>query len=231
MSEELKKIFSYNPDISKNAYMNWRTFDNDTPYNLIVLAHGYRDAAKVLMKSILDDNSEKQADSLIFPICYSINQSIELYLKAILWKIETITNGKPCNYKKHDIQGLLNNLLGQIKRKEVKTKGLENRVKSLKEYINELYSYIKDDKKSEKDKKDKKNKKGKKNRKGKGKPKLDYARYPFDRDRHPFFYVVESGNVVIDIENLLARYDDMIDCLEGLYCKYDMELEGMMSNG
>lgn len=114
MSEELKKIFSYNPDISKNAYMNWRTFDNDPPYNLIVLAHGYRDAAKVLMKSILDDNSEKQADSLIFPICYSINQSIELYLKAILWKIETITKGKPCNYTDHDIQELLNNLLERV---------------------------------------------------------------------------------------------------------------------
>ena len=36
------------------------------------------------MYSALEDNRTKQADSLIFPISYTINHSIEMYLKAIL---------------------------------------------------------------------------------------------------------------------------------------------------
>ena len=207
MSQQFKPIFSYNGDINKNAYMNWRTKEYDKPGNLFVIARGFRDAAFLMMDSILKDNSGKRADSLIFPIFYSVNQSIELYLKAILWNIEMLTSGKPNKYGEHDIQGLLGNLISQIRRKEVRTRGLDNYIKSLKEHIDELYSYIKEDKE---------------------KPKMDFARYPFDKEGNPFFYIVELDNVTVDIENFLKRYKEMVKSLEGLYYKYDNELEELM---
>ena len=206
MQEKLKPILSYNADISKNAYLNWRIAGHNIAGNLTILAESFENAAKELMQSVLRDNRLKQADSLIFPIMYSVDQSIELYLKAIIYNIECLTTGQPNNYTTHDIQSLFNTMISQIKKKEIKTKGLQAHVSVLQEYIDELYSYIKS---------------------GDGKAQLDFARYPFDTDRNPHFYVCAHENVVIDIENLLDRYSKIMDCLYGLYCMYDAELEAL----
>ena len=98
MQEKLKPIFSYNADISKNAYLNWRIAGHNIAGNLTILAESFENAAKELMQSVLRDNRLKQADSLIFPIMYSVDQSIELYLKAIIYDIECLTTGQPQNY-------------------------------------------------------------------------------------------------------------------------------------
>lgn len=94
MQEKLKPIFSYNADISKNAYLNWRIAGHNIAGNLTILAESFENAAKELMQSVLRDNRLKQADSLIFPIMYSVDQSIELYLKAIIYNIECLTTGQ-----------------------------------------------------------------------------------------------------------------------------------------
>ena len=39
--DTMKKVFSYNPDIYKNAYMNWRTDKHQPIHNLNALAEGY----------------------------------------------------------------------------------------------------------------------------------------------------------------------------------------------
>ena len=156
------------------------------------------------MKSVLDDNGSKQADVLIFPIMYAIDQSIELYLKAIIYNLEQLETGTPNNYKTHDIQSLFTTMMSLIKKQEQKTKGLQPYVAPLKEYIEELYSYIVN---------------------SKGKVQMDFARYPFDTDKNPHFYVYTMKNVVVDVENLLNRYAGIIDCLEVLYYMYAAKLE------
>ena len=161
MEKNNKPIFSYNPDISKNAYMNWRIYGHSIADNLVVLESGFEEAAKQLMKSVLDDNRLKQADVLIFPIMYAIDQSIELYLKAIVYNLEQLETGTPNNYKTHDIQSLFTTMMSLIKKQEQKTKGLQAHVAPLKEYIEELYSHIVN---------------------SKGKVQMDFARYPFDTD-------------------------------------------------
>lgn len=200
----MKKIFSYNLDINKNAYMNWQIQEDDFTGNLVVLAKGFKLSAEKLMEDILIDNRLKNADILIFPIMYSIDQSIELYLKATIFEIEKLTGQNCDNYVTHNIQLLLETLLSKIKKKETKTKGLQAHISPLKEYIDELYSYITPPKQ---------------------KPKMDFARYPFDRDRNPHFYVCTTENVVIDIENLKECYEKMMECIESLYLMYQAELE------
>ena len=47
MEKNNKPIFSYNPDISKNAYMNWRIYGHSIADNLVVLESGFEEAAKL----------------------------------------------------------------------------------------------------------------------------------------------------------------------------------------
>lgn len=204
MEKDIKPIFSYNTDISKNAYMNWRIHGNNIADNLIVLKDGFENAAKLMMKSVLADNKSKQADVLIFPIMYAVDQSIELYLKTIIYKLEQFETKTSNNYTTHDIQSLFNTMISLIKKQETTTKGLQAHIAPLKEYINELYSYIANNKR---------------------KIQMDFARYPFDTDRNPHFYVCATKKVVVDVENLLDRYSEITDCLESLYCMYNSKLE------
>ncbi len=204
-----KMIFSYNSDISKNAYMNWRTNETDIPNNLFVLAEGFSKAAKLLMAEIIEDNLDKKADCIIFPIIYSIDHSIELYLKAIIRAIEIIEKKKISNYKTHDIKALLNTMISLIEKKEIKTKGLQRHIEPVESYINELYSLIRVDE----------SKKG---------LKIDFARYPIDTDERPHFYICDLNNVVIDIENLMERHQKIQVCLESLFYKYQRELEEIL---
>lgn len=202
MVKDLNPIFSSNSDIYKNAYMNWRTSRYDEVRNLKVISEGFQYAATTMLETLLQDNSCHQADSLIFPILYSIDQSIELCFKAILNELDLLEEKKPNNYTNHDIRLLYNTMVSQIKRKETKNKGLQSVLKDISEYINELYEHI-----------------------GGEKPKLDFARYPFDTDRNPHFYVCSMEHVVVDLENLLLRFNRMMDALEGIYLMYRHEIE------
>lgn len=205
-----KPIFSCNVDISKNAYLNWRTSKEDIPRDLFVLGESFADAAIILMNRILEDNSDKKADSIVLPILYNIDQSVELYLKAIIREIETLLGDNISNYVKHDIKKLLNTMRGLIAKKDIKTKGLEACIQPLESYIDELYQKI-----------------ATFDNKGKEKANMDFARYPIDTDGNLHFYVAEIENVVVDIENLQSRYMQIKDCLEGIFLKYESELENI----
>lgn len=207
-----KAIFSYNADIAKNAYLNWRTTKEDTADNLFILGESFADAATLLMERVLADNKDKKADSVIFPVLYCIDQSIELYIKAILRVIETLEGGNVSNFPTHNIKELQNQMCAKIKKRDVKTKGLQAHLEPVSSYINELYqkiSFV--------------------DEKGKTKVAIDFARYPIDTSGNPHFYVAESDNVVIDVEALSTRYEEIKNCLYGLYSLYKAELEERQS--
>lgn len=201
------KLFSYNVDISKNAYLNWQMIPNEVADNLATMARGFSDAAKTLIETILKDNSDKKADILIFPIMYAINQSIELYLKAILRQIEEIQNQTVSIYKTHNINELYQQMVSACKKKELRTKGLKKHLKELRLYIDELFSQISDVKNQH--------------------PKMDFARYPIDIDGNEQFYIVFGDNVVIDIENLRNRFIEIDKSLFSIYSMYQAEAEAL----
>ena len=203
-------IFSYNADINKNAYLNWRTQSGNTPENLKVLADGFSSAALMLLNSLIQDNTLKEADTVIMPILYSIDQSIELYLKATIKVLSKISGTDEKVSTTHDILQLYDSLISKIEKKEVKKKGLQKQFQELESYIHELYSYIKP--------------------KGVNKPKIDFARYPIDTDGTEHFYVAETENVTIDLENLKNRFEDISESLDCIYSFYSEELDYMLQS-
>ena len=76
----MEKIFSYNVDIDKTAYMNWRTRPHQPIHDMMIIADGYMKAAIMLAQDCLQDNMDKKADIVVFPILFSANHAIELYL-------------------------------------------------------------------------------------------------------------------------------------------------------
>ena len=56
----MKNVFSYNADIDKTAYMNWRTSQHDHIYNMIVIADDIMSFAIILAETALADNWDKK---------------------------------------------------------------------------------------------------------------------------------------------------------------------------
>lgn len=203
-----KSLFSYNIDIRKNAYLNWRTHRNSPTHNLSVLAEGYADGALALIDTVLQDNTDKKADALIWPILFSIDHSIELYIKTILRLIEEQDGSSNSQYKSHDISELLNRLIKTIKKTEKGAPGLEEHLKPVTDYINELCNKIKT-----------------KNSKGRDVVHMEFARYPFDIEDIPYFYIKDTGNVTIDMENLRSIFKSINESLDALCSIYEDRFE------
>lgn len=86
----MKDIFSYNVDINKTAYMNWRTDKHDHIKNIITVANGFMESSLISAKEVVNNNHSKRADIVIFPILFNANHAIELYLKAITWTLNVL---------------------------------------------------------------------------------------------------------------------------------------------
>lgn len=97
--ELMKKIFSYNVDTNKTAYMNWRTRQHEPIQSMNVIAYGYFQSAILLAEECIKDNYDKKADVLIFPMLFSVNHAIELYEKSICWSLNILL-GQQSTFKK-----------------------------------------------------------------------------------------------------------------------------------
>ena len=104
----MEKIFSYNVDIDKTAYMNWRTRSHQPIHDMMIIADGYMKAAIMLAQDCLQDNMDKKADIVIFPMLFSANHAIELYLKSINWSLNMLLNAKESFCGGHDIRQIWN---------------------------------------------------------------------------------------------------------------------------
>lgn len=100
----MEKIFSYNVDIDKTAYMNWRTRQHQPIHDMMIIADGYMKAAIMLAQDCLQDNMDKKADIVVFPMLFSANHAIELYLKSINWSLNMLLNMKESFCGGHDIR-------------------------------------------------------------------------------------------------------------------------------
>ena len=141
----MRDLFSYNSDIRKNAYLNWRTDHNDQIGNLCVLGDDFATGAEQLMNSILENNSDKKADALIMPIMYCIDQYIELTTKAVIWLVEDLLGEARSKITTHDIAQLKQTMVSRIKKKETKTAGLEKVLQPVTDYIDARLKRAKDE--------------------------------------------------------------------------------------
>lgn len=189
--------------VETTAYLNWRTDFNDENHNYTVIGDGFSESAMILMDKVIENNRDKKADILIFPIFYAIDQSIEVYMKATINVLNALLDNPKEIMTSHDIRQLYNQMKGRIEKFEDSTKGLNKYLKPLNTYIEDLYQKI--DYK-EKDLKQKVH--------------MDFARYPVTTAGSPQFYVENYENEVVDIVNLKRKFSEVFDCLSGLYDKY-----------
>lgn len=196
--DELKDIFTYNPDIRKNAYLNWRFNETDSDeVKFSKLGNAYFEVAANLINNCLEDNITHRLDGWIFPILFDIYQGLELYLKAyhrILFPEDKITKGG------HNIrcisQEIFNKLL-ELKTVDVGIEDLYKGYKVIEEFIAMLYKNTSTN--------------------------VTFVRYPMDNTPEDFFYIGgrEQGNIVIDIEQLANWLNIAHSALESQLCFWD----------
>ncbi|WP_346891224.1 hypothetical protein [Clostridium sp. UBA3887] len=190
----MKNIFSYNANINKNAYMNWRIDKHEYISNMIKIAEGYMKSSIILCEEMLGNNWRNDADIVIFPILFNANHAIELYLKSITWTLNILLKENRKIEGQHNIQQIFNTVKKRVdKYEETKERKrvFKELTNNLQEYIDELFGLIKTN--SGKDNKD----------------KMDFSRYPFDQNYNNHFYAETFDNVVVDLENFVQRFKEI----------------------
>jgi hypothetical protein len=197
MQSAIWPIFSRNDSIDKIAFVNWRISQNDGIRNFLIMADGFMTSALELTNKCLEDNRDKKADILIFPILTNVNHGIELYLKAMLWTLNTIMQSGEKIERGHNIKQLYETVRSKIKsyNGKITLKGFNAETKNLRTYIEELYEKTQGTNKDD---------------------KMDFARYPFGNDYENHFYVTDEGNVEIDLENFAVRFKAIHETFEQL---------------
>lgn len=204
-AKKLDSIFRYNGDIDKTAYMNWRTgFADGSRKQFIIIGESFFTSAYHLIEECLDDNSDKKADSWIFPILFNIIHGTELYLKAInsvlsaiLGKKRGITEGG------HDLRGLCGtarNLVIEYKNsnKNITTEQMFTAIKVVERFIDNIYAKTDD---------------------------MTFARYPMDKDKNGHFYIQNLENEVVDLVLLRDQISMVYHMLEFVYDIPVLEIE------
>lgn len=191
----MQPIFSRNNDFNKIAFLNWRIERGEDIRNMLNLAEGYLDSSIALAKHCLDDNKDKKADILIFPILTNANHGIELYLKAMTWTLNKLLNIEKKIEGGHNIKQIFQTVRSKIKlyKGTLSLKEFNASTKELENYINELFDKVEATPKDD---------------------KMDFSRYPISNDYDNHFYVDVIGNVEIDLENFVSRFEIIKEKLE-----------------
>lgn len=199
----MKKIFnSRNSDIDKTAFMNWRTNPHEPIQNMNVIANGYFQSAFTLAENCLNDNSNKQADILIFPMLFSVNHAIELYTKSICWSMNILLNYNSTFKENHDIRGI-----GLTAKQKIKEFGFREgheetefnkMIINLEVYLDDLVNTIAD------------------NDVNNAYLNIDFSRYPTNNHNEYHFYLKTYENVTLDLEYFIEIFKDINACLNSL---------------
>lgn len=204
----MQPIFSRNDDYTKIAFLNWRIDKWSDIFNLLNMADGFMRSGITLAKFASENNENKVADIPIFPMLTNVNHGIELYLKALTWMLNQKMGEELRIEGAHNIRQIYATVLSKIKSYgggiicqdfKQKTEGLNN-------YIEELF--IKTNATEKQD-------------------KMDFSRYPFNNKYENHFYVDQIGNVEVDLENFVVRFEEIHESLESISdFLYHIELNG-----
>lgn len=121
--------------------MNWRTNQFDHIHNMHVIAEGFMKSAISLAETCLKDNHDKKADMLIFPILFTLNHGIEVYLKAMCWNLNQLLNKNQTFESTHNLKSLIMKAKKLTAEFDGNSEALEWS-QQLEKYIDELYTKI-----------------------------------------------------------------------------------------
>lgn len=205
MGKHLDTIFQYNDDINKTAYLNWRTgFAHTSRRQFVVIGEAFFSTAYNLLQQCVLDNSDKKADSWIFPIMFNIVHGIEVYLKAINAVLSVVLNKKRgVSEGGHDLKalcGTARNLIIEYKRKyrNVTTEQMFQGIKVVVKFVENIYEKTND---------------------------MTFARYPLAKDKQGHFYIDTFENEVIDLEILSEQIVYVYKMLNFIYEMPELDIE------
>lgn len=214
----MKEIFSYG-NMESTAYMNFRTKNIDETklkgkkasqivkdlyeiHNMNIIASGFFKSALILIDQCLEDNFDYKADNIIFPILFSVNHAIEVYIKSISCSMKILLNENDKYAKNHCIKDLWDEAKRRIEaygfaedRKESKFRGM---IENLEAYLDELTEKILE------------------KYNDKTRYRIDFSRYPTTTNNTLQFYLKTYDYVTIDLENSKVVFEDIYDCLSTL---------------
>lgn len=205
MGKKLDTIFQYNSDLDKTAYLNWRTgFARTSRRQFVVIGEAFFSTAYNLIQQCLLDNSDKKADSWIFPIMFDIVHGIEVYLKAINAALSVVLNKeRGVAEGGHDLKalcGTARNLIIEYKNqhKNTTTEQMFQAIKVVDKFIVNIYQKTDD---------------------------MTFARYPLAKNKQGHFYIDTFENEVIDLEILLEQIVYVYKMLDFIYEMPELDLE------
>lgn len=182
--------------------MNWRTNNHEPIHNMNIIAEGYFESAILLAGCCLEDTFDKKADCIIFPMLFSINHAIELFVKSICWSLNILLGNSTSFKKNHDIREIWRTTKQKIRdygfgpgHEEAE---FNNMIINLELYLDELYKDIMV---------------GDIN---KAHLNIDFSRYPMNHRDENHFYIKNHTNVVVDLDNFILVFKDINDCLSRL---------------
>jgi len=193
----MKPIFSRNIDIDKIAFLNWRIDRDEHIVNLLNIADGFLLSSIELAKHCLENNNDKRADILIFPIFTNANHGIELYLKALNWTLNKLMDSDKKIEGRHNLKQIFQTVKAKFKtyKGNISYKEFKEATYELESYIDELFDKIQATPQND---------------------KMDFSRYSLDNNYDDHFYVTDFGTVDIDLENLVDRFEVIKQKLEQL---------------
>ncbi|MEX3913727.1 hypothetical protein AB4672_18265 [Bacillus paralicheniformis] len=158
----------------------------------------------MLAEDVLNENFNKKADIIIFPILFNTNHGIELYLKAITWSLNILMKSEYKIEGNHDIKQILSTVKSKVckfEKEKKKKQQFLRLIENLNAYVNELNEKIEiaNSKKSD---------------------KMDFSRYPLTKEYIPHFYIDTFENVEVDLENFISRMKEIKKNLNLLSCYY-----------
>lgn len=203
--KQLDSIFQYNHDIEKNAYLNWRMgFRHNLREQFVVVGEAFFETAFNLLQHCLEDNSDKKADSWIFPIMFNTVHGIEVYLKAINAALSVILNKqRGITAGGHDLKCLFSVARALIieyktKNKNDATEQMFLGIKVVGKFIENIYEKTDD---------------------------MTFARYPLTKNKQGHFYIQTFDNEVIDMELLEEQIIYVFEMLKYIYDTPELDID------
>lgn len=139
----------------------------------------------MLGEDCLENNIDKMADIIVFPMFFSADHGIELYLKSINWSLNMLLDKNETYCGGHDIRQIWNNVKKRMteyeKNKNNRTQ-FKEMTRELDDYISELYEKIDTE---HNDNVRMKN--------------MDFSRYPLNFNKEEHFYIENQENEVVDL--------------------------------
>ena len=204
LSKEVQSIFHYNVDINKTSYLNWKmTYCSPNSSKFVCMGEAYLNTAYSLVQICLYNNSDKKADTWIFPILFNVIHGIEVYLKAInailnvdLRKEQTQIQGN------HNIKQLCcvsKKLIAELNATDGDdiTKDMVMAIDVIYNFIDNIYQKTND---------------------------MTFARYPINKEKKNQFYI-EDGRTVVDLEVLKSQLPIIYNLLKFIYEVPEMDIE------